>query len=58
MDAVFDLPYQRVPHPVYGDAKIPAYDMIRRHHADEVMFALVNGDVIYEERRDGKEKKT
>lgn len=29
MDAVFDLPYQRVPHPVYGDAKIPAYDMIR-----------------------------
>ena len=29
MDAVFDLSYQRVPHPVYGDAKIPAYDMIR-----------------------------
>ncbi|MBU2977108.1 YgiQ family radical SAM protein [Alteromonas sp. C1M14] len=29
MDAVFDLPYQRVPHPVYGDAKIPAYEMIR-----------------------------
>nr|WP_102795473.1 YgiQ family radical SAM protein [Bowmanella denitrificans] len=29
MDAVFDLPYQRVPHPVYADAKIPAYDMIR-----------------------------
>lgn len=29
MDAVFDLPFQRVPHPVYGDAKIPAYDMIR-----------------------------
>ncbi|WP_218352752.1 YgiQ family radical SAM protein [Alteromonas lipotrueiana] len=29
MDAVFDLPYQRVPHPSYGDAKIPAYDMIR-----------------------------
>ncbi|GGW89293.1 YgiQ family radical SAM protein [Alteromonas halophila] len=29
MDAVFDLPYQRVPHPAYGDAKIPAYDMIR-----------------------------
>ncbi|GGF55229.1 YgiQ family radical SAM protein [Alteromonas lipolytica] len=29
MDAVFDLPYQRVPHPVYGKAKIPAYDMIR-----------------------------
>lgn len=29
MDAVFDLPYQRVPHPSYGDEKIPAYDMIR-----------------------------
>ena len=29
MDSVFDLPYQRIPHPVYGDAKIPAYDMIR-----------------------------
>nr|WP_133405371.1 YgiQ family radical SAM protein [Parashewanella tropica] len=29
MDAVFDLPYQRVPHPVYGKAKIPAYDMIK-----------------------------
>ena len=31
----------------------PAYDMIRKHHADEAMFAIVNGDVIYEERRDG-----
>ena len=29
LDAVFDLPYQRVPHPVYGNAKIPAYEMIR-----------------------------
>ncbi len=29
MDAIFDLPYQRVPHPVYGGAKIPAYNMIR-----------------------------
>lgn len=28
MDGVFDLPYQRRPHPSYGDAKIPAYDMI------------------------------
>ena len=27
--------------------------MIRKHHADEAMFAIVNGDVIYEERRDG-----
>lgn len=30
----------------------PAYDSIRQH-ADEVMFGIVNGDVIYEERRDG-----
>ena len=29
MDAVFDLPYARAPHPVYGDAKIPAWEMIR-----------------------------
>jgi len=29
MDYVFDHPYARVPHPSYGDAKIPAYDMIR-----------------------------
>ena len=29
MDAVFDLPYQRVPHPKYAEYKIPAYDMIK-----------------------------
>ncbi|CDH45997.1 YgiQ family radical SAM protein [Candidatus Contendibacter odensensis] len=29
MDAVFDLPYARVPHPSYGNARIPAYEMIR-----------------------------
>ncbi|XOV90699.1 MAG: YgiQ family radical SAM protein [Pseudomonadota bacterium] len=29
MDWVFERPYQRVPHPSYGDARIPAYDMIR-----------------------------
>ncbi len=29
MDGVFGLPYQRVPHPVYGKAKIPAYEMIK-----------------------------
>jgi uncharacterized radical SAM protein YgiQ len=29
LDWVFDLPYQRRPHPSYGDAKIPAYDMIK-----------------------------
>jgi uncharacterized radical SAM protein YgiQ len=29
MDAVFDLPYARAPHPAYGDARIPAWEMIR-----------------------------
>ena len=29
LDWVFEQPYKRVPHPVYGEAKIPAYDMIR-----------------------------
>jgi uncharacterized radical SAM protein YgiQ len=29
MDGIFDLPYQRKPHPKYGDAKLPAYEMIR-----------------------------
>ena len=29
MDSVFALPYQRVPHPSYGKARIPAYEMIR-----------------------------
>jgi len=29
MDGVFGLPYQRRPHPSYGNAKIPAYDMIK-----------------------------
>ncbi|MEZ9710562.1 YgiQ family radical SAM protein [Vibrio breoganii] len=29
MDYVFGLPFARVPHPMYGKAKIPAYDMIK-----------------------------
>ncbi|MBL4606432.1 MAG: YgiQ family radical SAM protein [Pseudomonadales bacterium] len=29
LDNTFELPYQRVPHPKYGDATIPAYEMIR-----------------------------
>jgi uncharacterized radical SAM protein YgiQ len=29
MDALYELPYKRVPHPSYGRAKIPAYEMIR-----------------------------
>ena len=29
MDALYELPYARVPHPAYGKTKIPAYEMIR-----------------------------
>ena len=29
MDAIYELPYARRPHPSYGTAKIPAYQMIR-----------------------------
>ncbi len=29
MDYVYDLPYARKPHPAYGAAKIPAWEMIR-----------------------------
>jgi uncharacterized radical SAM protein YgiQ len=29
MDAVYDLPYARAPHPSYADAKIPAWEMIK-----------------------------
>ncbi|QQD19801.1 YgiQ family radical SAM protein [Spongiibacter nanhainus] len=29
LDSVFELPYQRRPHPRYGKARIPAYEMIR-----------------------------
>ncbi|MFC3106764.1 YgiQ family radical SAM protein [Undibacterium arcticum] len=29
MDGVYDMNYARAPHPIYGKAKIPAWDMIR-----------------------------
>jgi len=29
MDGVYELPYTRRPHPSYGEARIPAYEMIR-----------------------------
>ena len=29
MDYVYDLPYARAPHPSYGKAKLPAWEMIR-----------------------------
>ncbi|HKJ77009.1 MAG TPA: YgiQ family radical SAM protein [Gammaproteobacteria bacterium] len=29
LDRIFELPYTRRPHPVYGEARVPAYEMIR-----------------------------
>ncbi len=29
LDRVYELPYTRLPHPAYGNARIPAYEMIR-----------------------------
>ena len=29
MDAVYGLPYARAPHPAYGEARLPAWEMIR-----------------------------
>ncbi len=29
LDRVYELPYTRRPHPAYGDAKLPAWEMIR-----------------------------
>ncbi len=29
MDRIYELPYTRAPHPDYGNARIPAYDMIK-----------------------------
>jgi uncharacterized radical SAM protein YgiQ len=29
MDALYELPFTRIPHPRYGGAKIPAYEMIK-----------------------------
>lgn len=29
LDAVYELPYARLPHPSYADTRIPAYEMIR-----------------------------
>ncbi len=29
MDRLYELPFTRTPHPSYGDARIPAYEMIR-----------------------------
>ena len=41
IDGVFDLPYARRPHPQYGDAHIPAWEMIR--HSVNIMRGCFGG---------------
>jgi len=41
MDAVYDLPFARAPHPAYEGAKIPAWEMIR--HSVTIMRGCFGG---------------
>ncbi len=41
LDAVFELPYTRLPHSSYGDARIAAYEMIR--HSVNIMRGCFGG---------------
>jgi len=41
LDRVFEMPYARRPHSSYGDAKIPAWDMIR--HSVNIMRGCFGG---------------
>ena len=41
MDGVFDLPYSRLPHKTYGDANIPAFEMIQ--HSVNIMRGCFGG---------------
>ena len=41
MDGVYDLPYSRLPHHVYSDAKIPAFEMIQ--HSVTIMRGCFGG---------------
>ena len=41
MDQVYALPYARAPHPSYGEAKIPAWDMIK--HSVTIMRGCFGG---------------
>ncbi|WP_305908575.1 YgiQ family radical SAM protein [Methylomarinum sp. Ch1-1] len=41
MDGVFDLPYSRLPHPTYGNANIPAFEMIQ--HSVNIMRGCFGG---------------
>lgn len=41
MDGVYDLPYSRVPHQCYGDANVPAFEMIQ--HSVNIMRGCFGG---------------
>ena len=41
LDWVFEQPYQRLPHPQYGDARIPAFEMIQ--HSVNIMRGCFGG---------------
>jgi uncharacterized radical SAM protein YgiQ len=41
LDWVFELPYQRLPHPTYGNAKFAAFDMIQ--HSVNIMRGCFGG---------------
>ncbi|MGZ4979724.1 MAG: YgiQ family radical SAM protein [Methylobacter sp.] len=41
MDGVFDLPYSRVPHKEYGNANVPAFEMIQ--HSVNIMRGCFGG---------------
>lgn len=41
MDGVFDLPYSRLPHPEYGKANIPAFEMIQ--HSVNILRGCFGG---------------
>ncbi|TGD75182.1 YgiQ family radical SAM protein [Mangrovimicrobium sediminis] len=41
LDWVFELPYTRLPHSTYGEARIPAYEMIR--HSVNIMRGCFGG---------------
>ncbi len=41
MDSVYDLPYSRLPHRAYGEAKIPAFEMIQ--HSVTIMRGCFGG---------------
>jgi uncharacterized radical SAM protein YgiQ len=41
LDHIYELPYTRRPHPAYGEAKIPAWEMIR--HSVNIMRGCFGG---------------